>query len=148
MLNNCAYQVDYTIVRAIEVGSYSGRYVSWIAVGLNFWRKRLEKTCWETLIELKHERCVNSNCDYNFEKACSGCALVHGEKLVSNRRSGANSKHDKDGYFKTPNGNYVNLSEGMSGTELAEMLGCTRANISQCTKKSLKRIQDHVQNQP
>lgn len=109
----------------------------------------MEKTCWETLAELRSAeavRCENKACHFNFKKTCSGCAILEREKFVASRRSGANSIHDKSSYFKIDDGSYIALREGMTGSELADMIGCTRANISQCTKRSLKRIRDHIEN--
>ena len=103
----------------------------------------MTKTCWETLAELREssdERCANRACEYQFERTCSGCAILEREKFISRRCSGANTVHDKSSYFKINGGSYITLNEGMTGSELAHMLGCTRANVSQCTKKSLERL--------
>jgi len=109
----------------------------------------LEKTCWETLANLRSAeaaRCENKACHFNFEKTCSGCAILERERFLANRRSGANSAHDYSSYFKLDDGSYITLGEGMTGTELADMIGCTRANVSQCTKRSLRRIRDSIEN--
>lgn len=95
--------------------------------------------CWESLRRTHEQdpkaRCINTDCEYCFRTANSGCGILDMEI----NRTATENGDAVQGTFNTPDGKRIR-PDGLSGSQIAKLVEQSTASVNIRTNKALDRM--------